>query len=172
VFFIIQQNVVRFLVLTALQVMVISNLNLSPFITPNILPLFVLLLPFSTPRWLLILIGFASGLSADILLGTLGFNAAANLLVAYFRPFLISLITPKGTDFEQTPNIFSQGFTWFFIYLSISVILHHSFYLLVESGTFYNLLLLCLRIILSSMLTLAFMFIGLYLFSVKKKRSV
>lgn len=170
-FSIIQQNVVRFIVLTALQVMVVSNLNLSPFLTPNILPLFVLLLPFSTPRWLLMLIGFASGLAADVFLGTLGFNAAASLLVAYFRPFLINLITPKGTEFEQSPNIFSQGFTWFLIYLSISVFIHHAFYLLIESGSFYNLFLLVGRIISSALLSLLFMFIGLYLFSVKKKRA-
>lgn len=170
-FSIIRQNVIRFFVLTALQVMVVSNLNLSPFLTPNILPLFVLMLPFSTPRWLLMVIGFASGLAADSLLGTLGFNASASLLVAYIRPFLINLITPKGTEFEQSPNIFSQGFTWFLIYLSIAVFIHHAFYLLVESGSFYNLFLLLIRVVLSSVLSLLFMFIGLYLFSVKKKRA-
>lgn len=170
-FSIIQQNVVRFLLLTVLQVMVISNLNLSPFLIPNILPLFILLLPFSIPRWLLMLIGFFSGMAADIFLGTLGFNTAANLLLAYIRPFIINLITPKGTEFEQSPNIFSQGFTWFLIYLSIAVLIHHSFYLLIESGTFYNIILLLTRIILSSILSLVFMFIGLYLFSVKKRRT-
>lgn len=116
-------------------------------------------------------IGFFSGMAADIFLGTLGFNTAANLLLAYIRPFIINLITPKGTEFEQSPNIFSQGFTWFLIYLSIAVLIHHSFYLLIESGTFYNIILLLTRIILSSILSLVFMFIGLYLFSVKKRRT-
>ncbi|MCS6819379.1 MAG: hypothetical protein RMJ53_05090, partial [Chitinophagales bacterium] len=112
-----------------------------------------------------------SGLLSDIFLGTLGFNSAANLLVAYIRPFLINLITPKGTVFDQSPNIFSQGFTWFTIYLSIGVFIHHAFYLLVESGTFYNIFLLSLRVIISTIISVAFMLIGLYLFTARKKRA-
>lgn len=170
--FLIQQNIIRLLVLLVFQVMILSNLNLSPFIVPNILPLFILLLPFEIPRWALIFIGFFSGLIADIFLGTLGFNAASMLLVAYLRPFLIRLITPRGTDFDQSPNIFSQGFTWFLVYSSIAIFIHHGFYLVIESGTFYNIFLLILRILLSSITSLFFIFIGLYLFSVRKKRAV
>ena len=171
-FTLIWQNLLRLVLLLIIQAVLVSNLNLSPYLTPNIFPLFILLLPFSTPRWLLILIGFFSGLTLDVLMGTIGMNAAATLLVAYLRPFLINLITPKGTEFEQSPNIFAQGATWFLIYLSIAVVIHHSFYLLIESGTFYNLLLLLVRVIFSSLLSLLFMFIALYLFSVKKKRKV
>jgi rod shape-determining protein MreD len=169
---IIIQNLVRFVLLLLIQVLLISNLNLSPYITPNIFPLFVLLLPFATPRWLLMLIGFFSGLMLDVFLGTVGMNAAATLLIAYLRPFLINIITPRGSEFEQTPNIFSQGLTWFLIYVSILVFIHHFFYLLIESGTFYNLLKLLLRVICSTALSMLFMFIGLYLFSTKKKRKV
>ncbi len=171
-FDIIRQNLVRFIVLLLLQVLLVSNLNLSPYISPNIFPLFILLLPFATPRWLLMLIGFFSGLILDVFLGTVGMNAAATLLVAYLRPFLINLITPRGNEFEQSPNIFSQGLTWFLIYVSITVFVHHSFYLLIESGTFYNLLKLLLRVVCSTAMSMIFMFIGLYLFSVRKKRKV
>ncbi len=165
-------NIFRLLILLLLQVLVLSNLNLSTFITPNIFPLFVLLLPFSTPRWLLIILSFAAGLTLDVLLGSIGMNAAACLLIGYLRPFLISLITPKGTEFESNPNIYAQGFTWFFIYLTTSVLIHHSFYLLVESGTFYNLFLLTVRIVASSIFSILLMFMLLYLFSANKKRRV
>jgi rod shape-determining protein MreD len=165
-------NIFRLALLLMLQVLVLSNLGLSTFITPNIFPLFVLLLPFSTPRWLLIIISFLAGLSLDVLLGSIGMNAAACLLIGYLRPFLISLITPKGTEFESNPNVYAQGFTWFLIYLTTSVLIHHSLYLLIESGTFYNLLLLSGRILASTVFSITLMFMLLYLFSANKKRRV
>ncbi len=168
----IQQNLLRFFLLLFIQVLLVSNLKLSPYISPNIFPLFILMLPFPTPRWLLIVIGFLSGLVLDVFLGTIGMNAAATLLLAYIRPFLITLITPRGTEFDQSPNIFAQGFTWFFIYTSLSVLVHHSFFMLIESGTFYNLIKLLARVLASSAVSLLFMFIGLYLFSVRRKRKI
>jgi hypothetical protein len=163
-------NILRFVALLAAQILIFSNIKFSPFINPYIYPLFILMLPFATPRWLLMLLGFATGLSVDLFLGSLGMHAAACLLIAYLRPGLISIITPKGAEFEVEPNINLQGTTWFLIYCGITTLIHHTFYFLIESWTFYNPFIAFLRIILSSAFSVLFMMIFLFLFSSSKKR--
>src|ERR1700744_6080018 len=110
-------NLIRFALLLFAQVLIFSNINFSTFINPYIFPLFILLLPFETPRWLLMLLGFASGLALDVLSDSAAMHAAACLLIGYLRPFLIGIITPTGTEFETSPNVYSQGVAWFTIYL-------------------------------------------------------
>lgn len=163
-------NLLRFFLLLFAQVLIFSNLNFSSFINPYIFPLFILLLPFETPRWLLILLGFFSGLALDVFLGSKGMHAGAGLLIGYLRPFLISIITPKGTEFEISPNIYAQGVTWFAIYLGVAIAVYLGFYFVIEAATFYNLFFLLLKIILSAIFSVVFMLIFLYLFSSRKKR--
>ena len=163
-------NLLRFFLLLLTQILIFSNLNFSSFINPYIFPLFVLLLPFETPRWLLMLLGFFSGLALDIMLGSTGMHAAAGLLIGYLRPFLISIITPKGTEFEISPNVYAQGVTWFAVYLGVATLVYLGFYFVVEAATFYNFFFLLVKIILSVIFSVAFMLIFLYLFSSRKKR--
>jgi hypothetical protein len=58
-------NVIRLVVLLLLQVLLFSNMRFSIFVNPYVFPLFVLLLPFETPRWLLMFIGLGAGLLLD-----------------------------------------------------------------------------------------------------------
>jgi rod shape-determining protein MreD len=163
-------NLLRFALLLLAQLLIFSNVNFSPFVNPYVFPLFILLLPFQTPRWLLMLIGFAAGLTLDFFLGSTGMHAAACLLIGYFRPFLINVITPKGTEFEISPNVFSQGITWFIVYLGISIFIYLAFYFVVEAATFLNFLLLLGKTFLSTIMSVVFMLIFLFLFSNRKKR--
>jgi hypothetical protein len=163
-------NLLRFIALIAAQILIFSNINFSPYINPYVYPLFILLLPFGTPRWLLLILGFGTGLTVDLFLGSLGMHAAACVLIAYLRPFLISIITPKGAEFEVEPNINLQGVTWFSIYCGLATLIHHICYFLIESWTFYNPFISILRIILSTIFSVMFMMIFLFLFSSSKKR--
>lgn len=163
-------NLFRFVLLLLTQILIFSNVNFSSFINPYVFPLFILLLPFQTPRWLLMIIGFAAGLTLDSFLGSTGMHAAACLLIGYFRPFLINIITPKGTEFEISPNVYAQGIAWFVVYLGISIFSYLTFYFLVEAATFLNFFLLLLKIIFSTILSVIFMLIFLFLFSNRKKR--
>src|SRR5690606_20723747 len=106
----------RFFILLFLQVIFFNRIHLHPLISIYIYPLFILLLPFGTPRWLLMLLSAAMGLSVDFFSGSLGMHGAAAVLLGYLRPSLISIITPKGTEFEISPNIFLQGLSWFLLY--------------------------------------------------------
>lgn len=160
----------RLVVLLLAQILIFSNINFSSFVNPYIFPLFILLMPFETPRWLLMLIGFGTGLALDIFLGSIGMHAAACLLIAYLRPFLINVITPKGTEFEISPNVYAQGITWFIVYLGATMLVYLTFYFLLEAATFLNFFLLLVKILLSVIVSVTFMLIFLFLFSAKKKR--
>jgi cell shape-determining protein MreD len=162
--------VFQFVLLFLAQVLVFSNINFSPFINPYIFPLFVLLLPFETPRIVLMILGFVSGLILDSFLGSIGMHAATGLLLGFLRPFLISVITPKGTEFEISPNIFAQGISWFVIYLGVSTFIYLTAYFIIEAGTFYNFFLLLAKIIASLIVSLVIMISLLYIFSSRKKR--
>lgn len=163
-------NLFRLLLLLLVQILIFSHINFSSFINPYIFPLFILLLPFETPRWLLMLIGFSAGLALDFFLGSVGMHAAACLLIAYLRPFLINVITPKGTEFEISPNVYAQGITWFVVYLCFTMFIYLTFYFLVEAATFLNFFLLLVKIFLSVLVSITFMLIFLFLFSARKKR--
>jgi rod shape-determining protein MreD len=163
-------NLLRFFLLLLAQLLIFSNVNFSSFINPYIFPLFILLLPFETPRWLLMLLGFFAGLALDVFLGSTGMHAAAGVLIGYLRPFLISIITPKGTEFEISPNVYAQGLTWFVVYLGVATTIYLSFYFLMEEATFLNFFFLLIKIILSVIMSVTFMLIFLYLFSSKKVR--
>ncbi len=162
-------NILRFVALMAAQVLIFSNINF-PYINPYVYLLFILLLPFETPRWLLMILGFLTGLTLDLFVGSLGMHAAACTLIAYFRPVLISIITPKGAEFEVEPNITVQGASWFLIYCGIATLIHHTAYFLIESWTFYNLFIALLRIIMSTAFSVLFMMIFLFLLTSSKKR--
>ncbi|MBS1593855.1 MAG: rod shape-determining protein MreD [Bacteroidetes bacterium] len=167
-------NLLRFIALLAVQVLIFSTINLGaslgPYVNIFVYPLFILLLPFSTPTWLLMILGFATGLSLDFFLGSWGMHAATCLLIAYMRPSLISIITPKGAEFEVEPNIYLQGFTWFLIYAGLATIIHTTFYFIIESWTFYNVFILFARILISSVFSVLFMMMFLYLFTPTRKR--
>ncbi len=163
-------NLFRLVLLLLAQILIFSNINLSSFINPYIFPLFILLLPFETPRWLLIAIGFSSGLLLDFFLGSTGMHAATCLLIGSARPFLINIITPKGTEFEISPNVYAQGLSWFVVYLGITMLVYLSVYFFIEAASFLNFFYMMLKILLSTLVSVLFMLIFLFLFSSKKKR--
>ncbi len=163
-------NFLRFVLFIFAQVFFFSNIRIHPLIDIYVYPIFILLLPFQVPRWLLMILAFAIGISIDMLLGTLGMHAAVSVLLAYIRPMLINVITPKGTEFELTPNVFIQGSGWFLIYFSLAYIISLGTYFIIEAGTFYNLFWLFVKIVTSVFFSVLSSLIIIYLFTADKKR--
>jgi len=96
------RNIIRFAVFISIQVYVLNKVpHLHRFITPYLYFLFILWLPFSVSRQWLLVIGFFTGLALDYFTMTPGLHAAACLLIAYVRPFIINILTPKdSTEFN------------------------------------------------------------------------
>lgn len=120
------RNILLFVGLVFLQVMILDNLRLDNYIHPYVYVLFVMLLPFETPRQQLMINGFLIGIVIDILNGTPGLNAGATVLMAYLRPNIINMTTRKS-DIEGkiTPSVSEMGLKWFMPYLVLLLIIHN-----------------------------------------------
>lgn len=166
-------NLIRFVLIVFVHVMILNNIHLHGLFNPYIYPLFILLLPIETPRWLLILLGFFTGLVIDFYSNTMGMHAAATTLLAFLRPYMMNLLKPAaGYQPEDKPTISSMGFLWFITYASFLVIIHHLFFFIIETLSFRQFLFVISKIALSTVVSLALMVIVQYLFYKRRVRTL
>lgn len=138
----IVSNIIRFLAVMLLQILVFNHIGLFGFVNPFVYLLFVLLLPFETPAWLMLMLGFFSGYSVDLFLGTGGIHASATLFVVFLRPVLLRTIVSKR-DFESgiKPGVSDLGWKWFLSYSGVSVFIHSFLVFFIDAwsaGLFLN----------------------------------
>ena len=138
------KNIFRLAVFILVQVYVLNKIPyLHKFIIPYVYFLFILWLPFSISRVGLLLIGFISGLTLDYFMMTPGLHAAACILIAYARPFIINLLIPKDTaEFNyREPSPRSMGWAPYGLYVFVLTLLHHTYLTFLEwleFGTFLD----------------------------------
>lgn len=161
-------NALRLLFLVFVQLLILNELEVHGFIRPFIYPLFILLLPVKTPTWLLMLIAFAIGLLVDIYANTLGFHAAASVFMAYCRPFILRLNTPRdGYDNIEGPVLPVMGIAWSVLFLAMSVLLHHLLLFFIEAGSFATFVQTITKVLLNTLFSVLLML--LYQFVTKPK---
>jgi len=147
-------NLLRFIILVLLQVLILNKINLGGYLNPYVYVMFILLLPFETPAWLLLLSSFAIGLSVDIFSGTIGMHAAASTFMAFLRPTVSRLINSKK-EYEPgvKPGINDLGIAWFFSYTIVLVFAHHLVYFFLEVFRFEEFFTTLARVVLSTLLS-------------------
>ena len=153
---------VYFIVLILFQVLVLNNVQISGYVNPYCYILFILILPFETPGWLLLVLAFFLGMVVDIFpqgwIGdgaTLGFHSTATVAIAFARPFIVKWINPRDEYEAGTkPDASDQGFGWFVKYLVIMVSLHHFILFFLEEFSFSRIPDTLLRFFISSVFTI------------------
>jgi len=129
------KNIIRFFVFILVQVFILDRVPpLHQFIVPYLYFLFILWLPYSINRVLLLIVAFVFGLTLDYFTGTLGLHAAPCVLIAYLRPFILNLIIPQdGTEHGYPePTRKSLGFTPYAIYITLLTFIHHFYLVVIE----------------------------------------
>lgn len=153
----ISRFVLTYILLVALQILLFNNIQFSGYVNPYVYILLILLLPFNIQPWLLLLFSFGTGLIIDIFTGSPGMHSSATVLAGFVRPFVLRIISPRdGYDTGSAPSMLTFGFTWFFTYTLLMVLIHHTalFYLEVFRLTdFFRTL---LRVILGSAFSITF----------------
>jgi rod shape-determining protein MreD len=138
---ILVKNIIRAVLFLLLQVYVLDTVRLHYMVTPYIYFLFIVWLPFKMPRPWLMVVAFLYGLLFDAFRQNLGFHAAACVLIAYIRPFLVNLFIPQEgaeTNFEA-PSIKSMGgILPYAIFLMTMCTLHNAWLFLLEAWRFGN----------------------------------
>jgi rod shape-determining protein MreD len=135
------KNILRFAIFILVQVFILNRIPpLHRFVTPYLYFLFLLWLPFRMPRLALTLVGFLFGLGLDMFTKTPGLHAAACTLVAYVRPFLVSLMMPKEkTEISYAePSATSMGWMPYSVYVLLLTLLHHGYLVFLEWMQFGN----------------------------------
>jgi rod shape-determining protein MreD len=163
-------NIIRFIFVVLLQVLVLNHLHVLGYINPYFYVYFILLLPFETPGWLLLMLSFLVGFSVDLFSNTPGLNAAASVIMGFARPFVIRAMS-SGNEFMPGihPSLKSQGINWFMYYSLILILIHHFALFFLDVFRFSEFLTTLLRVVLSSAFTLILVFVSEYLFFTKER---
>ncbi|MFI5163774.1 MAG: rod shape-determining protein MreD [Bacteroidia bacterium] len=165
----VTRNILRFLFLVLFQVLILNNIELNGYLNPFLYVLFILMLPFQTPGWAVLVLAFVLGISVDMFSDTGGLHAAASVLMAFLRQPILKLISPRdGYDVVQKPTIQQFGLGWFFSYAGILVFLHHFVLFYMEAFHFADFFSTFFRVVLSSLFTLTLIFISQFFFSNSK----
>lgn len=166
------RNILRLMVFLLVQVFVLNKIPfLHRFVVPYLYLLFVLWLPFSVPRLGLLVIGFFTGLLLDYFTLTPGLHAAACVLIAYARPFVIGLLIPKDKDefnFRE-PSPRAMGWAPYAVYVLVLTLLHHTYLTLLQWLQFGTFLQFLIKVTATTAISLLLIFTTELLFPRKVK---
>ena len=137
-----------------LQVLILNNVHIAGYAYSLSLHLLYTEIRFRNSRNELMLWAFFFGLTIDIFADTPGMNAAATVLLAFLRPSLLRLFTPRDNLDSIIPSFKSMGITPFLKYTTASVFVHSLALLSIEFFSFTSIWLLLLRVISCTLLTL------------------
>lgn len=166
------KNIIRFIVLMAIQVFILDKIpHLHRFITPYLYFIFILWLPFSVSRQWLLIIGFLTGLVLDYFTMTPGLHAAACTLIAYVRPFVINILTPKdSSEFNyREPSPRAMQWTPYAVYVFILTLLHHGYMVLLEWLDFGSFLDFLIKVVTTTAISMLLIFTAEIVFPRKLK---
>jgi rod shape-determining protein MreD len=152
-----------FVLLVLLQVLLFNNIEFSGYVNPYIYIMFILLLPFEIPSWLLLIISFFTGLIIDFFCSSPGMHTSATVAAGFIRPYVLRLISPRdGYEAGSDPSMKIYGFTWFLLYTLIIVFIHHLVLFYIEVFRFTEFFRTLLRVLLSSFFSISFILLFEY----------
>ncbi len=168
---VVAHNIARFFLLILLQVLVLNKISFYGFLNPYVYILFILLLPFETPGWLLLTLSFGLGLSVDLFTGTMGLHAAAAVFLGFVKPGVIRLVGEKPEyDLTTQPTMSEMGFKWFIAYAATMTFIHHLVLNFIDVFNFREFWQTIIRVIISSVFTLLFILVIQYIFTSHKEK--
>ncbi|MBQ1178141.1 MAG: rod shape-determining protein MreD [Bacteroidaceae bacterium] len=143
-----------FVGLVLVQVLMLNNVCLFGLATPFVYVYFLLALDRDIDHNALMVLAFLIGLVVDIFSNTPGVNAGASVLVAFMRPSLLRLFSPRDEYENFEPGIYTLGLWGFVRYALVAVWVHHTALFLLEAFSWANIGHLAMRIICSTALTM------------------
>lgn len=167
---ILVKNGLRLIFLLFLQIVVFKRLFLGweqfPYLHAIVYPLFLMLLPFETPRPLSMAMGFVVGLFIDLFYDSLGVHAGALVATAFARDPILKWLEPRdGYNVKGSPTKSRLGWPWFVQYAAIMMFIHLFVYFSLESFTFYYFKRIMLNLISSLFVSMFFVILYTLVFN-------
>jgi rod shape-determining protein MreD len=148
--------VALFVTLVLAQVIIFNHVCLFNVAIPFVFLYLIVRLPISLSNNWAMTIGFVLGLTIDIFSDTLGINTIACTLIAILRHGAIRLYLPREDDLAQAePSLRSLGTSTYLKYIFTLSLIYCITVFIIEACTFFNPMLLTMRIICSTLLTSA-----------------
>jgi len=161
-------NIARFILLLAAQILLFNNINFLGFINPYPYILFIILFPVNGNKFGLLAASFLIGLLMDMFLNSGGVHATSCLVLAFFRPAIFKF--SFGLSYEyQTVRLNDVVTPERFSFLFLAVVLHHITLFILEIFTlnfFFNII---VRTLLSTLFTLIISLLIIYLIKPNKR---
>lgn len=127
------QNIFRFLILMAFQLLVLEKINLGGFVVPYVYLLFIMMLPTNTGRIPMLIIAFCTGLIMDAFCNMLGFHAFACTMMAFCRILFADRILVRNDHADiSSPNFYVVSFRQFAFYVTLLLFIFYIFFFSLE----------------------------------------
>lgn len=162
-------TILQFILISLAQILLLNNIQLFGYMQPLIYIWFIILLPNSFPKWIVMILGFLMGFTMDVFSAQLGFHTATATLTATIKPMMLSWFVNNFDNNTFRPSIAEMGFLSFLGFTSSMVFLHTTIYILIESFSFAEILNLLLRILISSLISIGLILISDTLFIKERK---
>lgn len=159
-----------FILLVLLQVVVLNSISFFSFAIPIVYAYFILKLPVFLNRNITLLLGFILGFIVDIFCNTPGINAAATTFVALLRKPIIGVFVITDEYVDEEPAISTVGMASFMKYAVVLIFIHIATLVSLEAFSYFNLKLMLLKILSSTIISSVIIF-GFEGFGITKKNS-
>ena len=154
----------RLFLLTGLQIVIFSEIQIFGIASAFPFLLFLLLLPVRMPVWQLLLLGFTVGLVIDFFVGTYGLHAAAATLLALARNSILRFATKSVDDEEKEVKFRELTVIEFSNYTLLSSLVFCMVFFFLDYFSISAILRIGLQVIGSTIFTFVCIFSYRYLF--------
>ena len=162
----------HFFLLILFQGLILNNVEFGGYFVPFLYVVFIIALPFETPNWIVLILGFVVGFLIDCFTSTLGMHASATVFVAFCRYYLLERLAPRGGySLNATPSIQDMGMGWYLFYAVSLIFLHHLFLFYIESFKSTQFFYTFGRVLASTFFTLILVLI-VQLFNYKSSKTI
>ena len=152
------QFIILSIVLVLAQVVVFNHICLFNVAVPMVFIYVIIRLPITLAINWVLTVSFFLGLTVDIFSDTYGMNALSCTVLAMLRRPVLRLYVSREEDLTRPePSMQSLGTAVYLKYLLTMTLLYCMLIFTIEAFTFFNPLQLLLRIIFSTLLSMALM---------------
>lgn len=161
----IAKQFIHALLIYLIQVLVFRTTTLWDVAACFIYLGFLIQLPFYLPKIAILFITFCFTFAIDIFFDTPGVHTAAALMIMYFRPSIIKILSPQGGyESQDSINIFNMGIQWHTLYAFIMIFIHTTLVFILESIGSFHFGTSLLKIFSTTMFTLIVVMLYQFLF--------
>ena len=135
-----------------IQIYILNEVLFASYINPFLYLIVLIIMPFKTPKWYLLIYAFTFGFLIDVFSGNLGMHSTACLILAILKE-TISKITVPHNIIEENDELTIQkiGSKSFILFTTILVFIHHLILFVLEHANFNFQIIV--KIILSTIFT-------------------